>query len=601
MQIIMKKILQSTLVLLFVWLMGNHAAKSQEYAPWQVGIFGGASPTLGTYHGDTARANIGYVGGLFADHYFRGGSFGIGIDARLLQHPLWGGDSVIFRNGFLATTFNNAKRFRHLGLAVGPTYQFRAGKFAAELFAKGGVLFQQFPDYQQELVYETADPRGGVVTQSLVVRKTANTSDRALAWMGVGGVRFNYEVARNLSVFVQGDYLSTFGTEFGGKPSEFFIEELPAMQPLTEGHFVDDPTLFFGKEPQLRRTFTQALNVAAGIKYAFGGKRKAKMVPTPGPEVAAAVAVPADTAQPRKKKDLVVVVKDKQTGLALSGVKVVISGEEVEHVGTTNANGEAERLTAAVSGDYRVTGEKNGIATTVVHITPADFQGSGAVIYKELLHDDPRFTLVGETVECDTDSKLAGIKTILTHEGTNANLSQISDTEGKFIYQLEQQSSYNVVANQAGKYSQTERVTTVGLDRSKTLYVTLKLGVCVLEEGASWVVKNILYDFDKSDIRRDAALVLDNVANILKQNPTLRIELSSHTDSRGNDAYNMQLSQRRADAAVAYLVSKGIDRGRMVARGYGETRLVNPCANGADCSEADHEQNRRTEINVLAY
>ncbi len=597
----MKKIIRISLVLLFVWLMCNHAAKSQEYTTWQVGIFGGASPTLGTYHGDTARANIGYVGGVFADHYFRGGNFGLGIDARLLQHPIWGGDSVAFRNGFLATTFHSAERFRHLGLAVGPTYRFSSGKFAAELFAKGGVLFQQYPDYQQELVYETADPRGGVVAQSLVVRKTANASDRALAWMGVGGLRFNYEVVRNLSIFVQGDYLSAFGTEFGGKPAEFFIEELPVMQPLTEGHFIDDPTLFFGEEPELRRTFTQALNVAAGIKYAFGGKRKAKTVPTPTSEPAvAAAAVPVDTAQP-KTKDVVIVVKDKQTGLALSGVKVVISGEELEHVGTTNANGEAERLTAALSGDYRVVGEKNGIATTVARITPTDFQGSGSVIYKELLHDDPRFTLVGETVECDTDSKLAGINTILTHEGTNANLSQISDTEGKFIYQLEQQSNYNVVANQAGKYSQTERVTTVGLDRSKTLYVTLKLGVCVLEEGTSWVVKNILYDFDKSDIRRDAALVLDNVASILKQNPTLRIELSSHTDSRGNDAYNMHLSQRRAEAAVAYLVSKGIDRGRMVARGYGETRLVNPCANGVDCSEAEHEQNRRTEINVLAY
>src|SRR5690606_33290165 len=145
----------------------------------------------------------------------------------------------------------------------------------------------------------------------------------------------------------------------------------------------------------------------------------------------------------------------------------------------------------------------------------------------------------------------------------------------KFIYQLEARTAYNVVANQAGKYSQTERVTTVGLDRSKTLYVTLRLGVCNLEAGAAWVVKNILYDFDKSHIRHDAALVLDNVANILKENPTLRIELSSHTDSRGNDAYNLALSQRRAESAVSYLVSKGIARDRMVARGYGETRLRN--------------------------
>src|SRR5690606_13151528 len=103
-------------------------------------------------------------------------------------------------------------------------------------------------------------------------------SDRAAAWMGVGGVRFNYEIVRNLSVFVQGDYLSTFGTRFGGKPSEFFIEELPAIQSLTEDHFVADPYAFYGEKPEPRRTFTQALNLVAGIKYAFGGKRDAKPV-----------------------------------------------------------------------------------------------------------------------------------------------------------------------------------------------------------------------------------------------------------------------------------------------------------------------------------
>ncbi len=594
----MKNVLRSALAVLFVWLMWYHAAKSQEQTPWQVGVFGGASPTSGTYHGDTAQANLGYVGGLFADHYFGGGNFGIGIDARWMRHPLWGGDSVFFRNGYIATTHHAPKRFQHIGLAVGPTYQFHVGKFTLELFAKGGVILQQFPHYQRELVYETPDPRGGMVRQSLVIRKTDNAADRATAWMGVGGVRFNYEVARNLHVFVQGDYLSAFGTQFGAKPSEFFIEEHPVVKPLTDGYYIDDPFEFFAESPQRRRTFTQALTAAAGIKYVWGKKRVREPL---APQQPSAPIEPITTEPQATPKDIVVVVKDRQTGLALSGVTVRVEGEGMEHIALTNANGEAERLMSAVSGNYRISGEKNGIRTTEAAVTVTDFQRSGTVIYKELLHDDPRFTLIGETVECDTDRKISGINTTLTNEGNDLNIRQVSDAEGKFIYQLEQQSAYNVVASQAGMYSQTERVSTVGLDRSKTLYVTLKLGVCVLEEGASWVVKNILYDFDKRDIRRDAALVLDNVAHILQQNPTLRIELSSHTDSRGNDAYNLSLSQRRAESAVKYLESKGISRGRMVARGYGETRLINGCGNGVDCSEADHEQNRRTEIKVLHY
>jgi outer membrane protein OmpA-like peptidoglycan-associated protein len=157
------------------------------------------------------------------------------------------------------------------------------------------------------------------------------------------------------------------------------------------------------------------------------------------------------------------------------------------------------------------------------------------------------------------------------------------------------------VANQQGKYSQTELVSTKGLDRSQTLYVTLKLGVCDLVKDSSWELKNILYDFDKSNIRPDAAIILDNVVAILKQNPSLKIELSSHTDSRGNDAYNLSLSQRRADAAVEYLVDNGISRNRLGAKGYGETRLKNDCGNGMNCSEAQHQENRRTEIKVLEF
>ncbi|MNL55336.1 Photosystem I chlorophyll a apoprotein A2 [compost metagenome] len=139
------------------------------------------------------------------------------------------------------------------------------------------------------------------------------------------------------------------------------------------------------------------------------------------------------------------------------------------------------------------------------------------------------------------------------------------------------------------------------MDRSKTLYVTLKLGVCDLKEGEAFVVKNIFYDFDASAIRPDAAIVLDNIVRVMKDNPRMTIELSSHTDSRGERQYNQSLSQQRAEAAVNYLVSKGIARKRLVAKGYGENRLVNNCADGVNCTEEEHEQNRRTEIKVLKY
>src|SRR5690606_31244011 len=133
----------------------------------------------------------------------------------------------------------------------------------------------------------------------------------------------------------------------------------------------------------------------------------------------------------------------------------------------TNSNGEAERIKDAMTDTYVIQGEKNGILTSKIIIDEAEFQNAAATIYKELLHDDPRFTLIGNTVECDNSSPIAGISTVLTHHNTQENMRQISDAEGKFIYQLNQNAEYHVVANQAGKYSQPEQVSTVDLDRSK--------------------------------------------------------------------------------------------------------------------------------------
>ncbi len=113
------------------------------------------------------------------------------------------------------------------------------------------------------------------------------------------------------------------------------------------------------------------------------------------------------------------------------------------------------------------------------------------------------------------------------------------------------------------------------------------------------VLNPIYYDLDKSNIRPDAAVELDKLALILKQYPAVKIELSSYTDSRASDQYNLALSQRRAASVVAYLVNKGISADRLVAKYYGETHLVNKCADNVQCTEAEHQLNRRTEFRVI--
>jgi outer membrane protein OmpA-like peptidoglycan-associated protein/outer membrane lipoprotein-sorting protein len=121
-----------------------------------------------------------------------------------------------------------------------------------------------------------------------------------------------------------------------------------------------------------------------------------------------------------------------------------------------------------------------------------------------------------------------------------------------------------------------------------------------LKKGEGFILRNIYYDVNKSNIRPDAAEELDRLVEILKEHPTIRLEVSSHTDSRAPSTYNMALSRRRADSAVAYLVKNGIAPNRLVAVGYGDTQLLNKCAKGEYCTEEEHQINRRTEVHVLS-
>ena len=147
-------------------------------------------------------------------------------------------------------------------------------------------------------------------------------------------------------------------------------------------------------------------------------------------------------------------------------------------------------------------------------------------------------------------------------------------------------------------FTNTEPVSTVGKKQSENMFVKLKLEMEQIIVNKPIVLENIYYDLDKYNIRTDAAEGLDKLVGIMRDNPDISIELGSHTDSRADDKYNMTLSQKRAESVVDYLVKHGILAERLVAKGYGETQLVNGCSNGVECSEEQHQANRRTEFKV---
>jgi outer membrane protein OmpA-like peptidoglycan-associated protein len=120
------------------------------------------------------------------------------------------------------------------------------------------------------------------------------------------------------------------------------------------------------------------------------------------------------------------------------------------------------------------------------------------------------------------------------------------------------------------------------------------------KSAASLIAEPIYFKAGEDRILDEAASILNKVLVIMKAKPSLKIEVGSHTDATGSDIFNMELSKKRAKAAVDYLVSKGANPNNLIGIGYGETKLKNNCGNNVKCSEAEHSQNRRIEFKILS-
>ncbi|MEM1135902.1 MAG: OmpA family protein [Bacteroidota bacterium] len=195
-----------------------------------------------------------------------------------------------------------------------------------------------------------------------------------------------------------------------------------------------------------------------------------------------------------------------------------------------------------------------------------------------------------------------------------------SDSTGRFKFDLKLDIGfdYTVVADKETYIAENKLFTTIGkgvpeeelvdsitnitFETDVILYQNIFADLEIEDGGGedgngrpTIVLEGILYDLDESEIRPDAARELDKLVAYLKSRDKIRVELGSHTDSRGRDGYNMKLSRRRAEAAVAYLVAQGIDPTRIEAKGYGETQFLIPNA----VSEEEHQQNRRTTVTII--
>ncbi len=334
-------------------------------------------------------------------------------------------------------------------------------------------------------------------------------------------------------------------------------------------------------------------------------------------EEVVAATTPAGTAGVNQR--FVVVDRDSKQRLEKSIVTFEVMGDNDNPVYFTS---DREGLLSHVlpSGKkVNVIVEKEGFETYTERITTADLIRMGDKDYTFELERRACTEMMGVVMNNDCNKPLADATVRVFNKCTGAEETFTTNRDGKFDSCLKCGCEYEIIGTKTNFTEDRTKLNTVkaNCDSAQPMNVNLNvssispapktypttttnsgLAVNDLRVGSLITLENIYYDYNKFTIRADASTDLEKVVKLMSEYPTMEIELGSHTDARGSDTYNMNLSQNRAQAAVNYLIKRGVQAHRIVAVGYGESRLTNHCVNGANCSDTEHQQNRRTEIKI---
>lgn len=214
----------------------------------------------------------------------------------------------------------------------------------------------------------------------------------------------------------------------------------------------------------------------------------------------------------------------------------------------------------------------------------------------------------GKVTDVNSNEILEGVTVELFDENLDKIDSTLTNKEGVYEFTLDCDKKY-IVRVSKDEFETSEEMLEAGSEFEKNvpLSVTIEEGdnLGIEKAGMGDDLSDLLqldpiyFDLDKFNIRNDAAVELQKILAVLKKYPSMKIDIRSHSDSRGKDQYNLYLSDKRAKSTAQYLIDNGISASRVSGKGYGETQLMNDCANGVDCTEEEHALNRRSEFIIL--
>nr|WP_315163493.1 OmpA family protein [uncultured Flavobacterium sp.] len=212
--------------------------------------------------------------------------------------------------------------------------------------------------------------------------------------------------------------------------------------------------------------------------------------------------------------------------------------------------------------------------------------------------------LAGIITDQETALVLPKSKVSLFDEKFKIVKEYISDDKGYYTFEVDCGRTYYVRAEKREYLTKEVPVIIDKVSGKTDLSLALEQRTKPIQIGTDLAktlnISIIYFDLDKSFIRKDAAFELEKVVAVMKQNPNMYIDVRSHTDSRQTQQYNKELSERRAKSTIEWMIKQGIESSRLTGKGYGETQLINKCADGISCTEQEHQANRRSEFIIIS-
>jgi len=301
------------------------------------------------------------------------------------------------------------------------------------------------------------------------------------------------------------------------------------------------------------------------------------------------------------------VVKNTKTSKPISNAVVVLLDEKGNEQQTfkTKRNG-IFKIEAPCDGTYKIIASKNDFEKDEEEFTTENNPDTELELTLNLKPISKCVqNISGIVKDIKTTKPISNVLiSILNNKGKEVETFK-TDINGRFNTALPCESDYKALGSK-DKYENDEKGFVTGTNPNEKIELALSLKlkpdlteIKIVKDKVIVNIDPIYFELNKENITEEAAIELNKVVTIMNKYPKLKIEGGSHTDTRGTGSYNLDLSTKRANSTVEYIINQGINSSRIKAKGYGETRPANHCLNGVRCSDAEHKQNRRTEFVIL--